>query len=122
MFLGPTQELGNTLLTVEKEHSINFTKQQKKLSLSLHYNRVNSYIFVNRVEICKFKAKDSEINTTSLCLDNVSKHFLVDNMKKTGLYRYVYDFSVDCVSIGIEHMSDIHKNLVVNNNIKYYLD
>ena len=50
---------------------------------------MNSYTFVNGVEIYKFKAKDSEINTAPLCLGNVSK---VDNMKKTGLYGYVYDF------------------------------
>ena len=33
--------------------------------LSLHYNRANSYLFVNGKEIHKFKAKDSE---TLLCL------------------------------------------------------
>ena len=30
-----------------------------------------------------------------LCLENISKDFSVDNMKKTGLNGYVYDFSVD---------------------------
>ena len=40
---------------------------------SLHYNEVNSYIFVNSVEIYKFKAKDAEINASPLCLGNVSK-------------------------------------------------
>ena len=33
----------------------------------------NSYLFVNGVEIIKFKAKASEINTTLLCLGNVPK-------------------------------------------------
>ena len=33
-----------------------------------HYNGANSYFFVNGKEIIKFKAKDSEIVATSLCL------------------------------------------------------
>ena len=92
---GPTQGFYNTKLTAEKEYSINFTEQQKKFCLSLHYDGVNSYIFVNGVEIYKFKAKDSEINAAPLCLGNVSTDFSADNMKRTGLYEYVYDFSVD---------------------------
>ena len=59
---GPTDGLDNTALTAEKEYLINFTEQQKKFCLSLHYNGVISYIFVNDVEIYQFKAKDSEIN------------------------------------------------------------
>ena len=66
---------------------------------SLHYNVSNSYLFVNGTEIIKFKAKDSEIVTTQLCLENISKDLSVDNMKKTGLNGYVYDFSVDYDSI-----------------------
>ena len=32
---------------------------------------------------------------SSFCLENISKDFSGDNMKKTGLKGYVYDFSVD---------------------------
>ena len=32
----------------------------------------------------KFKAKDSEIVTSPLCLGNISKDWFIDNMKKTG--------------------------------------
>lgn len=39
--------------------------------LGLHYKGVNSYVFINGVEIHKLKAKDSEINAYLLCLDNV---------------------------------------------------
>ena len=46
-----------------------------KFCLSLHYNGVNSNLFVNGVEVYKFKAKDSEINTSPLCLGNVSRDF-----------------------------------------------
>ena len=61
----------------------------------MQYNGANSDLFVNGTEIYKFKAKDSEIVTSLLCLGNISKDWSTDNMKKTGLNRYVYDFSVD---------------------------
>ena len=61
----------------------------------MHYNGANSYLFVNGKEIIKFKAKDSEIVASPLCLRNVSKDWSTDNMKKTGLNGYVYKFNVD---------------------------
>ena len=64
---GSTRGLEHTL-TAEKMYSINFTVTKKKLCLSLHYNGANSYLFVNDTEIYKFKAKDSEIVATPLCL------------------------------------------------------
>ena len=47
----------------------------------MHYNGANSYLLVNGKEIRKFKAKDSEIVTSPLCLGNISKD-LVYNMEK----------------------------------------
>ena len=79
----------------------------------MHYNRANSYLFVNGVDIHKFKAKDSEINAILLCLgniskvDNMKKIIWVDNMKKNGLKGYVYDFSVDYDAIEIADILDI---------------
>ena len=66
-------------LLQKKEYLINSTKLQKKFYVSLHYNRMNSYTNY------KFKLKDSEINAALLCLDNASKGFLLDKMKKTKL-------------------------------------
>ena len=68
---GPTEGLDNAILTVDAKYCIDFTEQQKKFCLSLNYNGVNSYIFVNGVEIYKFKAKDFEINVAPLCLGNI---------------------------------------------------
>ena len=76
-------------------YSINFKITKKKFCLSLHYNGGNSYLFVNGTEIITFKAKDSEIVASPLCLGNISKDWSTDNMKKTGLTGYVYDFSAD---------------------------
>ena len=74
--IGPTQGLGEHSLTAEKMYSIDFTVTRNKLCLSLHYNGANSYLFVNGIEIIKFKAKDSEIVATPLCLGNISKDWL----------------------------------------------
>ena len=54
------------------------------------HNGANSYLFANGTEIIKFKAKDSNIIATPLCLGNISKGWSVDNMKYTGLNGYVY--------------------------------
>ena len=61
--------------------STNFTVANKTFCLSLHYNGENSYLFVNGAEIYKFKAKDSELILGPICLGNISKDWLVDNMK-----------------------------------------
>ena len=114
---GPTDGLGQLSLEAEKMYSINFTKINTKFCLSLHYNGANTYLFVNGTEIIKFKAKDSMIVPYSLCLGNVSKDFSASNMKKTGLYGYVYDFSTDYSPIGVDNIKDIHKYLMEKNGI-----
>ena len=108
---GSTQGLEHTL-TAEKIYSINFTAAKKKFCLSLHYNGANSYLFVNGIEIYKFKAKDCGIVVSPLCLGNISKDWSVDNMKRTGFIGYVYDFSVDYDSIAIDDIKDIHRYLM----------
>ena len=81
---GPTQILEHNL-TAEKMYCINFTETKKKFYLRLHYNEINSYLFVNGTEIYIFKAKDSEIVASPLCLGNISKDWSTDNMKKNRL-------------------------------------
>ena len=108
---GPTQGSEHTLIA-EKMYSINFTEHNKKFCLSLHYNGASSYLFVNGTEIHKFKAKDSEIVATPLCPGNISKGWSVDNMKKTGLNRSVYDFSLDYNAVDVDDILDIHKYLM----------
>ena len=83
----------------------------------MHYNGANSYLFVNGTEIYKFKAKDSKIVATPLCLGNISKDWSVNNMKKTGFNGCVFDFSVDYDAIVVDDIKDIHKYLMKKNNI-----
>ena len=113
---GPTQGLESTL-TAEKMCSINFTVTKKTFCLSLHYNRAKSYLYVNGTEMSKFKAKDSAIVVSPICLGNISKDWSTDNMKKTGLTGYVYDFSADYNTVTVDDIKDIHKYLMKKNNI-----
>ena len=93
-------------------YSIDFTVTRKKFSLSLHYSRAYSYLFLNGTEIYKFKAKDSEIVATPLCIGNISKDWSVDSMKKTGFNGYVHDFSVNYDAIAVVDIADIHNYLM----------
>ena len=74
----------------------------------MHYNGANSSLFVIGKEIHKFKAKDSEIVATPLCLGNISKDWSLDNMKKTGLNGYVYYF---------DDILDVHNYLTKKNDV-----
>ena len=81
----------------------------------MHYNGVNSYLFVNGTEIYKLKAKDSEIVVGLICLGNISKDWSRDNMKRTGFTGYVYDFSVDYEVIAVDDIKNVHKYLMKKN-------
>ena len=52
-----------------------------------------------------------------LCLGNISKDCSHDNMKKTGLKGYVYDFSTQYNYILVCDIPDIHKYLMKKNEI-----
>ena len=63
-------------------------------------------------EIYKFKAKDSKIVATPLCLVNILKDWSAGNMKKTRFNGYVYDFGVDFDAADVDDILDIHKYLM----------
>ena len=115
---GFTQGIDNTTFYAEKMYSINFSESSKKICLCLHYNGTDSYLFVNGREMFRFKAKDSEIVETPICLGNISKDFSKNNMSLTGLRVYVYDFNVDFRALAADKILDIHKYLMEKNSIK----
>ena len=98
-------------------YSINFTVTERNFCLSLRYNGVNNYLFVNGTEIIRFKAKDSNIVASPLCLRNISNDWSTDNMKKAGLTGYVYDFGVDYNAITVNDIKDIYIYLMKKNNM-----
>ena len=113
----PTQGLGENSSTAEKMYSINFRATGRRFSLNLRYNGANSLLFVNGNEMIKFKGKDSELGSNILCLGNIYKDFSVSNMKKTGLYGTVYEFSVDYGAISVDNILNIHKYLTKKHDI-----
>ena len=60
---GLIQIIEETTIYVEKIYSPNFSAESKIFVLSLHYNRDNSFLFVNGQKFTQFKAKDSIINS-----------------------------------------------------------
>ena len=72
---------------------------------------------MNGNETIKFKAKNSEIRSYSLCLGNISKDWTQDNMKKTEFNGYIYDFRADYNAIATSDIVDIHKYLMKKNGI-----
>ena len=112
---GPTQGLEHTLCA-EKIYSTNFTGNNNKFCLSLHYNSANRYLFVNGIGIYKLKAKDSKIVATPFYLGNVSKDFSVDNMKNTG-FMYTFMILVLTDVITVDDILDIHNYLMKKNNM-----
>ena len=47
------------LVDQKKKVSVSFSKAKTKFYLSLYYNGGNSYLFVNRKEMLKFKANNA---------------------------------------------------------------
>ena len=84
--------------------------------MSLYYNGANSYLFVNGTEIYKFKAKDSAIVATPLCLGNISKDWSADNIKKIECNGYIYDCSVDYDATDVDDIKNIHTYLMKKND------
>ena len=112
----PTQGLEHTL-SAEKIYSINFTEHKKisvKVSIIMEQT-VISLLMVKKSH--KFKAKDSEIVAIPLCLGSISKDWTVDNMRKTGLNGYVYDFIADYDVIAVDDVLGIHNYLMKKNDI-----
>ena len=53
-----------------------------------------------------------------LCSGNISRDFSVTNMKKTGLFGYVYHFSVYYDSDDVGKILNIHTYLMKKSKIK----
>ena len=106
------QKIDDTTVYAEKMYSPNFTVDNKIFCVSLHYTGGNRYLFVNGREVSKFKAKNSELIKYRMCLGGLSKDYDRDRHRNTGLYRNVYDFSVDYSAISNDKIHDIHAYLM----------
>ena len=110
---GPTQGLEHTM-TAEKLYPVNFTKENTKFCLSFHYNGAHICLLMAQ-KLLNLKQKIMKL--LHIHLGNISKDWLIDNVKKTRLKGYVYDFSVDYNAIVVSDILDIHKYLMEKNEI-----
>ena len=81
-----------------------------------------TFLICYATKIYQFKAKDSQIKKYSLRLRNISGYFSANNMKKTRLTGYVYEFSVDYNIMANINIINIHKYLMTKYNIKWCLE
>ena len=89
------------------------TQSGKRLALSLHYNRSNSFLFVIATKIYHFKHKNADIENYTLCSGNISKDFTIINLKeKKNSIKSVNFFSVDFNPIDANEILDMHKYLM----------
>ena len=77
-------QLNDSSGAAEKEICIDFNKENTKFCLSLHYNGHECYLYVNKTEICKFKAKNN-ISWYNFCWESVSQDFTKDEQSEISL-------------------------------------
>ena len=113
------QGINDTTMYPEKLFHNNFTEFGVKFVLSLHYNGDNSYLFANRRQELKFKAKDDQIINEKLCLGNLSSEWTTSESEKTGVYGNIYDFVVDYKpTVGVDPIHDMHRYLMTKYHIR----
>ena len=103
----------------EKNFSIDFSKANTKCCFCLPYNADNSYLFVNRKEIFKFKADNKNVNfQTQFCVGSWSNRFSAIEPREVLLNGNVYNFPLDYNSVDKSDILNIHMFLMIKNNIK----
>ena len=74
-------------------------------------------MFVNTKEFCKCKAVNKNVNfSCQFCLGSTCNKF--NEIEEVSFKGNVYDFSVDYNATGKSNILNIHKYLMVMNNIK----
>ena len=74
------------------------SKENTKFCLSLHYNGDESYLYVSKTKISKFKGKDN-INWYNFCLGDISQDFIKDGQSEISLSDAVYNFLLTIVQL-----------------------
>ena len=70
---GLTGGLDDTTMTAKAEYCINFSEQQNKFCLGLHYNGSSSHLFTSSIKLYQFIRKNSKIKPYESCLGNISQ-------------------------------------------------
>ena len=101
----------------QKKNSINFSKGNTKFCLSLRYNGDESYLYVNKTEISKFKTSNNK-RWYKFCWRSLSKDFTKDKQSEISMNGIVFDFWFDHSPITKEDILNNHQYLIIKNNIK----
>ena len=84
----------------------------------MHDSVYNSYLFVNRKEIYKFKINNNKHYSSHFCLGSISSKFDSVKSEEVSSKGNVYDFSCDFNAIDKFNILNIHKYLITKNNMK----
>ena len=106
-------QINNTTIQAKSELQTNCTLPPKFI-LSVHFNGHDSYLFVNNIQQYKFRAKDSEIKTRTLCLGGFSND---SSLSDFTTISKIYHFSVDYQLATTDKIQKIHKYLMKKHNI-----
>ena len=118
---GATDDINDSVGIAEKNFSITFSKAKTKFWLILHYNGDNSYLLVTGIEIYKFKVNQENFNfSTIFFLGSISEKFPAVESRKVSFKGNMFgcSVSVDSSPIDKSEMLNIHKYLMVENNVK----
>ena len=85
---GPTNGINDSAGAAEKKLVLTLVN----LIQNLQYNGDESYFYVSKIEIFKFKANDN-ISSYNFCLGSVSRDFTKDEQSETSLNDTVNDSS-----------------------------
>ena len=110
-------EIGKTTIHAEQLLLKKFTVSDKTFVLSLYYNENNSYLFINKEKIAKFKSKTLEIVPNAFCLGNLSSDHTSGESLRTGMTGYTYYAALDYQAKTINEIQNIHTYLMKKNNI-----
>ena len=89
------------MLVSQKKYSLSFTDSKTKFGSSLHCKGDNSYLNINRTQICEFKTFDY-IPPHYFCLEQVSKYFTNDKINGSSPKGAAYGFHLTIVSLAQE--------------------
>ena len=84
-----------------------------KTFFELTFNSDESYFYVNKIEICKFKALDNIL--PSFCLGSTSEDFTNNQINEISLKGAINNFSNDYGLIGNKNKLNIHDYLMKKN-------
>ena len=87
---------------VQHKNSITLIKANTKFCLGLHYDSDQSYLYVNKKEICKFRSKDN-LSWYNFCLGDISKDLTKDEQSDMSLNRVCLIFQLIIVQLKRGH-------------------